>query len=597
LKPDPTWEAQLAQLRCSGRPGARRPAVRADLAEASAALLARAWAVRLAEARGLKPLEDEGARRLARHLPDLPYASFPPEVLGEVYQQRLSEERRRCAGIHYTPREVADYLVGRTWSEGDLLDPACGSGAFLLSAARARGQDLAALERVRGIELDPDAAALAIEALALLTSAAGIEVARAFWRERIAVGDALRARLAPVDAVVGNPPFHRATGQPELQRLARERFPEVYSGRNDVSHFFVALALETLRPQGRLGLVLPAYFLENTFARGLRELLDEQTGEMEILDLSNASIFGARVHALLLVAQKSGPRLRRRLLAPREAGRADVFSDLKRLSCGEPPRLLRQAREAPERLLDRLAAHARLDSLCRIEKGCESGCNRVFVVSVEQARALGLESAALRPLVKGRHVAPFRITASGKLLIFLDGRTPLEAYPRVQEYLLPFRETLSRRAECREGVYPWWRLHRPRGEHLSQAGVKLAVPYRAAEPAFAVDRQGALNDGGDVRFLVPGPGVVPDFLCAVLNSAVVRLWLEWRGKRKGALFEFFLEPLARIPVPGTTPEEARRIADLARRLASNQGSREEIEERVAALYGVDRTELAQASGQ
>jgi adenine-specific DNA-methyltransferase len=490
---------------------------------------------------------------------------------------------------------VADYLVRRAWSGGRLLDPACGSGVFLLAAARARGGDLAALADLRGVELDPDAAALAVEALALLTGAAGIDVARGFWRERISVGDALRANLGPVDAVVGNPPFHSATGQPEIQELARERFPRVYSGRNDLSHFFVALAIEALRPQGRLGLVLPAYFLENTFAAGLRRVLDEETGDLEIVDLSNVSLFGAQVHAVLVSAEKKSRRRGRRLVAPPEAGREEVFADLRRLARGEAPRLLQLVRRAPEPLLERLAAQARLDSLCRIEKGCETGCNRVFALSEARARELGLEEAVLRPLVKGRHVAPFRIAASGEVLIYVDGRTPIEALPRVHEYLLPFREILSRRADCREGRYPWWRLHRPRGEHLARAPVKLVVPYRAAEPAFAVDRQGALNDGGDVRFLVPDLGVDPDYLCAVLNSEVVRLWLEWRGKRKGALFEFFLEPLARIPVPLGPADEVRAIADLARAFALGQGSREELEERVAALHGVSRAEVTQAS--
>src|SRR5262249_43124695 len=154
----------------------------------------------------------------------------------------------------------------------------------------------------------------------------------------------------------------------------------------------------------------------------------------------------------------------------------------------------------------------------------------------------------LRPLVKGRHVRPFAILPSAEVVLYLDGRRPLVEIPAVAAYLAGFRETLLARAECRDGGYPWWRLHRPRARPLFEAREKVVVPDRAAAPVFAVDRRGALNDGGDVRFLLPTPGIEADFLCGVLNSAVVRVWTAWRGKRKGALFEFFQEPLSRIPI-------------------------------------------------
>jgi adenine-specific DNA-methyltransferase len=562
-----------------------REIVRAS-AGAEAERVAWAVAVRVAEARGLAPVEDEEARRLARFLPDLPWATLGGEIAGAVYEALLAPGARRRFGVHYTPREVADYLVARAWRGGPLVDPACGAGSFLLAAARACGGDRARLCEVRAFDLDPAAAALAAEVLALETAGGDVERARRFWRERIRAGDALRLVRGPVDAVVGNPPFFAATGRPDLQAFARKRFPAVYSGRNDASHFFVALGLEVLRPGGRLAMVLPGYFLENTFAAGLRAALAAAAGEVEVVDLQAVRLFGAKVHAVLLVAERSGPVRRRRLAAPAGTSRAAVLADLAAMAAGRAPAVLRAADEAPEGWLERVGAHPPLQSLCRIEKGCETGRNEVFVVAEERARALGLEPAALRPLVKGRHISPFRIERSGEVLIYLDGRVPLDELPRVRAYLEPFRSVLLQRAECRDGRYPWWRMHRPRDPVLADAPAKVVVPYRAAAPAFAVDRRGALNDGGDVRFLIPARGVDPDYLCGILNSAVVRTWLEWRGKRKGHLFEFFREPLARIPVP-PGPRHAPAIAALAREVARGVEARAELERQVAAAYGVE----------
>jgi len=69
-----------------------------------------------------------------------------PEMLGKVFESLMAEDERAASGSFYTPREIVDVLTDRAIREwlGDgnldrlagitILDPACGSGAFLLSA-------------------------------------------------------------------------------------------------------------------------------------------------------------------------------------------------------------------------------------------------------------------------------------------------------------------------------------------------------------------------------------------------------------------------------------------------------------------------------
>lgn len=71
-----------------------------------------------------------------------------PEMLGKVFESLMAADERAASGSFYTPRAIVDVLVERAIGECDperlrairILDPACGSGAFLLSA-------LSALER------------------------------------------------------------------------------------------------------------------------------------------------------------------------------------------------------------------------------------------------------------------------------------------------------------------------------------------------------------------------------------------------------------------------------------------------------------------
>jgi N-6 DNA methylase/type I restriction and modification enzyme subunit R-like protein len=111
-------------------------------------------------------LEDKVLKPIIKNLyyPQSPYefAIMPAEILGQVYEQflgkviRLTEghrakveekpEVRKAGGVYYTPTYIVDYIVKNTVgkllegktpeqaSEIRILDPACGSGSFLIGA-------------------------------------------------------------------------------------------------------------------------------------------------------------------------------------------------------------------------------------------------------------------------------------------------------------------------------------------------------------------------------------------------------------------------------------------------------------------------------
>ena len=113
-----------------------------------------------------------------------------PEMLGKVFESLMAADERAASGSFYTPKEIVDVLVERAINEwlGDgsaetqleklaritILDPACGSGAFLLSALgaierlwRARTNDVPRDLRRRivahslyGVDLNPRAVRL-----------------------------------------------------------------------------------------------------------------------------------------------------------------------------------------------------------------------------------------------------------------------------------------------------------------------------------------------------------------------------------------------------------------------------------------------------
>jgi predicted type IV restriction endonuclease len=111
-------------------------------------------------------VDDKPLRDILQSLyfPDSPYefSVLPAEILGQVYEQFLGKvirltkggqarveekpEVRKAGGVYYTPAYIVDYIVQNTlgkllegrrprWASGvRVLDPACGSGSFLIGA-------------------------------------------------------------------------------------------------------------------------------------------------------------------------------------------------------------------------------------------------------------------------------------------------------------------------------------------------------------------------------------------------------------------------------------------------------------------------------
>ncbi len=111
-------------------------------------------------------IDDKPLKEIIKSIyyPDSPYefSVLPPEILGQVYEQFLGKvisvspgrrvnvdykpEVRKAGGVYYTPSYIVDYIVDNTVGkllEGQtpstaaelrVLDPACGSGSFLIGA-------------------------------------------------------------------------------------------------------------------------------------------------------------------------------------------------------------------------------------------------------------------------------------------------------------------------------------------------------------------------------------------------------------------------------------------------------------------------------
>jgi len=214
----------------------------------------------------------------------------------------------KLRGGYYTSSEVAEWLCA--WAirspKERVLEPSCGDGAFLLAAAQ-RYKELGArsatiASRLIGLEIIGDEAD---RARARLSSPLG-QVARgvvettdffSWWQE---------STQPAFDVVIGNPPFIRYQSFPEPHRgRAMAIMAQQGLSPNRLTNIwvpFVVAATASLRPGGRLALVLPAELLQVTYAAQLRSFLTERFARIDIVACNELFFEKAEQEVVLLLA-------------------------------------------------------------------------------------------------------------------------------------------------------------------------------------------------------------------------------------------------------------------------------------------------------
>ncbi len=251
------------------------------------------------------------------------FAVIPISLLSSIYQELLHHidpDQASGAGVYYTPPALVDAVLDEVlpWpvdgaptlpSLPSIIDPACGSGVFLVEAFRrlveyARLSDFPMsptlcrrilTEHIFGIDtneeaVDVTAFSLDIAFLDAVTSEEGntprFPALRLPRGNNLMVADALETRFTrDFDLVVGNPPWKR------VKRTEASRWPFKRWGTVPLQKAaaFVKLA-EELAPRGHVALVLPAKWMFNR-ERPDREFRQTLFRDHDVVYLANLAAF------------------------------------------------------------------------------------------------------------------------------------------------------------------------------------------------------------------------------------------------------------------------------------------------------------------
>lgn len=213
---------------------------------------------------------------------------------------------RKARGAFFTPPDISHFITHwavRTAADM-VLEPSCGEAAFLLPAV-ARLRELGAVDarlesQLAGIEIHPASAVAAAARLRAVGAGSTIQIGDFFDH----------APAKPVDAVIGNPPYVRYqnfSGEARAKGLQVALAQGVrLTGLASSWAAFTVHAAHFLKPDGRLGLVLPAELLTVNYAAAVRRFLLDRFAKVRLVLFEQRVFPGVMEEVVLLLAEGSG---------------------------------------------------------------------------------------------------------------------------------------------------------------------------------------------------------------------------------------------------------------------------------------------------
>ena len=284
------------------------------------------------------------------------FAQITGDILGNIYEAFLDKSRRKKLGEYYTKPQIVKFILNEIgFEEGaTLIDPACGSGSFLVQAL------LISIQRMISRGVAPknaiESTLKVINGLDLNVFASFITQLQILWSifpflggnqhhrlpelqiygglnsleydPQLTLGEAVTAPLereatltrdSRYDLVVGNPPYIRN------ERLKdkgpwRQYYEAVDKRNSDIAFYFVQRALlggkrkkngdedrmpAWLKDKGRLGFVLSVGFANSKAAAALRQsMLTFKILHIVDLELVAYRLFDADIVPMLVIIQK-----------------------------------------------------------------------------------------------------------------------------------------------------------------------------------------------------------------------------------------------------------------------------------------------------
>jgi N-6 DNA Methylase/TaqI-like C-terminal specificity domain len=498
-----------------------------------------------------------------------------------------------------------DYLAAlRTFT---IVDPACGSGAFLVAAFELLAREyrgvvelLAALGEP--VDCDPFDEIVTKNLYGVDINAESVEITRlALWlktarnqhrlqnlESTIKIGDSLvgdkkwterpfdwRAAFPEVfakggfDVVIGNPPYVRMEFIKKFKPYLEEHYV-VADDRTDLYAYFFEQGVRILKDGGRLGFISSSTFFRTGSGEKLRTFLGDNVAIESVVDFGDLQIFaGVTTYPAILTMHKGNANrgslsfLKIDDMLPSDIGAifAGKSQTMPRARLGSGSWQLED--DALAKLRDKIVGGRK--TLAEVYGdplyGIKTGLNEAFVIDTPTRNRLVKQNKKsaelLMPLLRGEDVKRWNVEPEGFFLINTPrGKIDIEKYPAIRDWLLPFKADLEERATTQE----WWELQQAQLAYQSIfSEPKIIWPQFLDRPEFCVEKEGFFPINKCYLFSTDD-----EVLAALLNSRLIWFcFVSTSVVKRGGFREATAQHVGPLPWPDLSKGRRAQLSNLS----------------------------------
>lgn len=497
-------------------------------------------------------------------------------------------------------RDYAEALRALT-----IVDPACGSGAFLVAAF-----DLLAAEYSRvarrlsdlesPIDFDPfdeivtknlygvdlNAESVEITRLALWLKTARTEHRLQNLEATIRVGNSLiddpafsdrpfdwRKAFPEVfaaggfDIVIGNPPYVRMEFLKPVKPFLEKHYV-VAADRADLYAYFFEKGVSILKQGGRLGFISSSTFFRTGSGENLRTFLGDKIAIEAIVDFGDLQIFeGVTTYPAILTLKKEG------------AGGELSFLKLASAPDDLDSEFSARAQKMPRARLGKGSWQFEGDALARLRDkivkgkktlgevygapaaGIKTGLNDAFIFDqtvrdrlIETDRRSG---GLIVKLAMGDSANKWALIDRGNFLLYVPRDTlNIDEYPTAKNHLAKYRDRLESRALDQQ----WFELQQAQQTYVALfQAPKIVWRDISAGPTFSIDRTSSYLDM--TCFCLP---TEDESLLAILNCKLS--WFFWKTltpELRGGFVRLKRQFVSILPLPNMNAPVQKKLSSLA----------------------------------
>lgn len=529
--------------------------------------------------------------------------AIDPGMPGTIFENLLAElnhetgnSARKTSGSYYTPRAIADYMaqqaitrylensvgnstlvsqfvctnklpgeltdivavISKALNEVKVLDPACGSGAFLISVL----QKLVALKREIWKLQNPngqisDKIIYRLKLATLQHSIFGIDIQPMAielsrlrcWMNLVASKETLLPKDTlnfcctdsliydikhKFDIVIGNPPYIPIAKLPlpVVEKLEQQHYQTFTKGA-DIYCLFYEQGMNWLKEKGVLCFLSSNRFCYTNYGEGLRKYLSEKN-ILQAIDFNDANLFdSANVGSVIILVENDmidkNPVLVYQSQTADEDWQEAVVQQgkyLQNIFFSANPWSFdnNETQSLKFKIEGRGIPFSKWEDIS-INRGITTGLNDVFIIDEATKTKIISEDpnseAILKPILKGANIKRYSITAPKEYLVFTYAGIDIDQYPGVYKYLFTHKARLENVYEAKHGLKKWYELRKCRYyEQFSQS--KLVWTRLSGKNAFSISLQGELSV--DSSSFAVSKDI--KYLAAVLNSSVVFFYFK-----------------------------------------------------------------------